>query len=114
MINHSPRLNPEHAGLLLRRAREDAGLTIRELARCAGTSHSTLIAYEKGRKQPSVVVLNRLLGICGFTAEISMTRRIREDGGVPRGDELEQVLALAEQFPARQKKDLDFPRFERR
>jgi len=33
--------------------------------------------------------------------EIRLERRIRERDGLARGDELEQVLRLAEQFPVR-------------
>ncbi len=41
-------------GKHLERARLDAGLSLRELARRAGTSHVTLSAYEHGTKSPTL------------------------------------------------------------
>ena len=41
-------------GGLLERARASAGLTQDELARRAGTSRTTLSAYENGRKSPTI------------------------------------------------------------
>lgn len=48
-------------GALLRTARWDAGLRQTDLARLAGTSQSTINAYERGRKVPSFDTLDRLL-----------------------------------------------------
>jgi transcriptional regulator with XRE-family HTH domain len=50
---------------LLERARADAGLTQKELARRAGTSRTTLSAYERGRKSPTVATFSRLLSEAG-------------------------------------------------
>jgi DNA-binding XRE family transcriptional regulator len=52
-------------GGLLERARADAGLTQQELARRAGTSRTTLSAYEHGRKSPTVATFARLLSEAG-------------------------------------------------
>ena len=52
-------------GELLERARAGAGLTQDELARRAGTSRTTLSAYENGRKSPTVATFARLLAEAG-------------------------------------------------
>ncbi len=53
-------------GGLLERARASAGLTQDELARRAGTSRTTLSAYENGRKSPTVATFARLLSEAGY------------------------------------------------
>lgn len=98
-------------GAALRQARLAAGLGVRELAKRAGTSHSTLLAYESGRKIPSIVVFLRVLEACGYAVELEMEKRVRERDGLDRGEELRQVLELAEQFPVRIERELDAPRF---
>jgi transcriptional regulator with XRE-family HTH domain len=98
----------------LKAARESAGLSLRELARRAGTSHPTLLAYERGVKTPSVVTFIRILDACGFAVDFELSKRIRERDGIDRGKELEDVLELAAQFPARHAKTLRFPKLARR
>jgi transcriptional regulator with XRE-family HTH domain len=51
---------------LLEQARADAGLSQGELARRAGTSRTTLSAYEHGRKSPTLATAARLLAQAGF------------------------------------------------
>src|SRR5437868_723631 len=53
-------------GELLEQARISAGLTQEELARRAGTSRTTLSAYEHGRKSPTAATLARLLSGAGW------------------------------------------------
>ena len=89
------------AGRLVRDARARAGLSLRALAERAGTSHPTLAAYEAGRKTPGFETLQRILTACGFAVEIRLSRRVRERDGLARGEELEQVLRLADVFPVR-------------
>ena len=103
----------QFASGLLRDARINAGLSLRELASRAATSHATLSAYEQGRKVPSVTTFLRILEACGNVVEIGLQRRIREVDGVARGDELAAVLKLAAQFPARASRHLDLPVFPR-
>lgn len=55
----------ESAGATLRTAREQAGLSVAELARKAGTSRAAISQIEKGEREPSVATLTRLLGACG-------------------------------------------------
>jgi transcriptional regulator with XRE-family HTH domain len=94
------------AAQVLREARRRAGLTLRELANRADTSHSTLSAYEAGRKVPTVATLERVLRAAGFALDLALTPRPSD-----RGLELERVLELAGQFPARHAPTLDYPRF---
>ena len=101
----------QQTGSLMRTARRRAGLTLRSAGEKAGTSHATIAAYEAGRKSPTVSTLLRILGAYGFAAEIVLSPRIRERDGIPRGEELEEVLALAEAFPARVARTLAFPKF---
>jgi transcriptional regulator with XRE-family HTH domain len=103
------------AATLLRSARHRAGLSLRELALRAGTSHATLSAYEHGTKVPTVDTFARVLEAAGFTVDPELTRRVVVDPrtGLDRGDELAAVLELAEQFPARHTPTLQAPVFGR-
>jgi transcriptional regulator with XRE-family HTH domain len=101
----------DSAAELLRRARKRTGLSLRAAAERASTSHATLSAYENGRKTPAVSTYLRILRAYGFAADIELSPRVREAAGYPRGEELEAVLELAEQFPARHSKTLTYPRF---
>lgn len=98
--------------ILIRRARAGAGLSLRALAGRAGTSHSTLAAYEAGRKAPSLATLERIVRAAGFNLAVELTPARAMDPG-DRGRELAQVLELAEQFPARHSPTLEFPVFGR-
>lgn len=98
---------------LIRRCRARSGLTLRELAARAGTSHPTVAAYEAGRKEPVGSTLDRLVLAAGFELElrpVAVDRAALTD----RGAGLEHVLELAEQFPRRHAPTLDAPVFGRR
>jgi transcriptional regulator with XRE-family HTH domain len=97
----------------LRLARGRAGLSLRDLARRAGTSHSTLAAYEQGRKAPTVPTFLRILDACGFATDFQLSLRVRERDGLERGRELEEVLNLAAQFPSRHARTVRYPKFGR-
>ena len=98
---------------ILRTARMRAGLSLRELASRAGTSHSALAAYESGRTCPNVDTLDRVLRGAGFAVDVTLERRIGREGGDPsaRGSELVEALELAAMFPARHDPELRFPPF---
>lgn len=96
---------------VLRRAREQAGLSLRALAARAGTSHSALAAYEAGRKVPNADTVERVLVAAGFAVDRALSRRVRGTASLPRGEELAQVLELASQFPARHDAELNYPIF---
>ncbi|MDG2305067.1 MAG: helix-turn-helix transcriptional regulator [Candidatus Binatia bacterium] len=100
-----------HPATILASARQGAGLSLRAAAERAGTSHSTLVAYEKGRKTPTVTTFLRLLTAFGYATDIELSPRIREQDGYPRGDELRAVLELAAHFPTRHTKTLRYPKF---
>jgi transcriptional regulator with XRE-family HTH domain len=55
---------------LLAYARRAAGLTQDALARLAGTSQSTLSAYERGTKSPSLAVAERIIEATGHRLEV--------------------------------------------
>jgi len=106
-------LSANLAAATLRRARTQAGLTLRELAKRANTSHATLSAYENRAKVPSVDVFFRILEAAGFAIDLKLSRRVRERDGIARGDELYAVLKLAGQFPAKPAKRLNYPKLSK-
>ena len=99
------------AAMTVRQARQRAGMSLRELAARAGTSHATLSAYENGAKTPSVKTLERIVRAAGFALDLELVPRVDGDEPADRGQELEAVLALAAQFPARHAATLPFPPF---
>lgn len=60
---------------LLAAARRNARLTQSQLADLANTSQSAVAAYESGRRQPTIAVLDRLLRAAGFLLRLEMDRR---------------------------------------
>jgi transcriptional regulator with XRE-family HTH domain len=98
----------------IRRCRESSGLTLRALAERAGTSHSALAAYEAGRKVPNLATWERILLAAGWEPEVRCRATPDATAAERRGEELEEVLALAGHFPARHDKLLRAPIFGRR
>ena len=94
---------------ILKSSRKQAELSSRELATRVGSSHSTILAYENGRKVPSTTTFLRLIHACGFSVDFLLSPRIRGDESNPRGDELEAVLNLAAEFPTRHSQDSGNP-----
>jgi transcriptional regulator with XRE-family HTH domain len=80
-------------------ARRRAGLTIRQLARRAGTSHSAIAAYESGAKAPNSATLVRIVEACGFQLRAELDSRAPFEDRTARGRALLEVLELAQQFP---------------
>jgi transcriptional regulator with XRE-family HTH domain len=101
------------AAVTLRRVRRRSGLSLRALAARADTSHSTLSAYETGRKVPSVETLDRVVRAAGYELDVVLTPAVGGTDRAARGRELAEVLDLAEHFPARHAATLDFPVFPR-
>ncbi len=95
----------------LRQSRLNSGLSFRELAKRAGTSHATLHAYEQGKKIPKATTFFRIIEACGNGVDLVLQPRIRERDGIPRGEELAAVLHLSAQFPHRASRLLNLPRF---
>ena len=100
---------------ILRRARRDAGLSLRALADRAGTSHATLSAYESGRLEPRVTTLDRILRAAGFALDVDVERRADagDEARIAKGDELRRALELAAMFPAKHARRLRYPPFPR-
>jgi len=59
-------VHPTIASALLVDARRRAGLTQEEVARRAGVARPSISQYENGKKDPSVMNLNRLIQACGM------------------------------------------------
>jgi len=100
-----------NAGSTLRSARRRAGLSLRALAERASTSHSTLAAYESGRKTPSVETFDRVLRAAGYELRAELTPAVGGSEAGARGRELVEVLDLAARFPSRHSPGLEFPKF---
>lgn len=100
------------AARTLRRARLEAGLSLRTLAEHAATSHATLAAYESGRAVPRIDTLDRILRAAGYAADIELGRRpdATDSERRAKGEELQAALELAALFPARHTPRLNFPR----
>jgi transcriptional regulator with XRE-family HTH domain len=58
------------AGRMLRYARRRAGLTQRQLAEKAGIAQETIARIERGRMDPRLNTLDRLLEACGWGLEV--------------------------------------------
>ena len=99
------------AAATLRRARSRARLSLRQLARRAGTSHSTLSAYEAGDKVPTVTTLVRIVRAAGFALDLELVPVVATTDREARGGELVDALELAALLPARPERDLPYPRF---
>ena len=99
------------ASVILRAARERSGLSLRELARRADTSHATLSAYQAGDKVPSVATLDRIVRAAGLCVDVELTVLAGGPDREARGRELAEVLELAAAFPARHDRSLTFPIF---
>ena len=95
---------------ILSDARTRADLSLRAAAKIAGTSHATLLAYERGTKSPTTRTFFRLLDAYGFSLDMQLNKRIRHRNGVPRDEELIAALTLAAQFPARSSRRLEAPK----
>lgn len=88
------------AGRMVRDARHRAKLTQRELAAKAGIPQATIARVERGRVDPRVGTLDRLLEACGYGLE-SMPRlgigidrtQITERLQTPMGRRLEIAMA---------------------
>ena len=63
---------------IIERARIEAGLSQEELAERAGTSRTTISAYEHGRKSPTLQTATRLLASAGFEIAVEATITFRE------------------------------------
>ncbi len=79
---------------MLKLARQEKGLTQRQLAAAAAVPHTTIAKIESGTRQPSWPVLCRIL------AAVDLEMRVRLE---PYEDHDDVLDALAAQFPDKQK-----------
>lgn len=84
------------SGATLRRLRLRAGLTQVEVAEAAGIPASVLSAYERGRRQPGLDVVSRIIDALGLRVRFEPA----PDPGV-QARRLVEVLTLAEALPYR-------------
>lgn len=102
------------AARTLRDARLAAGLTQAELAMWAGTSQATLSAYERGRKEPSLATLDRLLRATGRRLSTEPAARQPTRAELERASRrLADVLDLAAALPTRHEPTLRYPPLRR-
>lgn len=98
----------------IRGARLRAGLTQAELAQVAGTSQAAVSQYERGRKEPEVVTLARLLAAAGAELRVDRPRpAVRRPTAAElrrAGQDLERVVELAALLPTRHDPVLRYPR----
>ena len=64
----------ETSAVLLRTARERAGLSQSDLARRSGIAQSVVSAYEAGRRQPALPTLAKMVEATGHTLAITLQR----------------------------------------
>ena len=69
--------------MLLRTAREEAGLSQSELARRSGVAQSVVSAYEAGKRQPALPTLAKLIAATGHTMAITLERSDSSVRGLP-------------------------------
>ena len=101
-----------NAAVVIRKAREMAGLSKRELARRAGISPAAIVRYESGQTSPTVDTLNRILEVAGWriAVEIVAYPSVGERNGIL----LKRVLDLGDALPKRKPStDMKAPVFSR-
>lgn len=81
-------------GAVLRQERQRAGLTLEEVAHRAGTSTPTLSNYERGRKEPRLSTLDRVLRALGRRLVLT-SRPVGGEPPLTRKDRQSLTLHLA-------------------
>lgn len=98
---------------LIREARSRARISQSELARRSGVSRTTVNAYERGRREPSVDALARLLDAAGL--RLAAVRPPRYPDARAAGRDLEDLFGLVDAIDVeRPRRPLRFPGFVRR
>jgi transcriptional regulator with XRE-family HTH domain len=89
------------ASSLLRQARRQAGLTLRQLAVRSGIGEARISDYEHDRHQPSVAMLQKLLDAAGFELVATPKSKPRADPPDPERNArlFVDVLSLADAVP---------------
>jgi transcriptional regulator with XRE-family HTH domain len=63
--------------VVVRQARNAAGLTQSELAKRARTAQPAVAAYESGARTPTIATLQRLLNACDYDLDVRVAARVR-------------------------------------
>lgn len=95
---------------LLADARRQAGLTQVQLAKEAGIPQSTVSAYERGVRQPTLPTLARLVAAAGFSVRVDLVPLERDTAR--NGRVLVDLLELVDRIPVRPRGELTFPRLD--
>ena len=97
---------------LLRRSRQRAGLSQRELAARAHTSAAAICLYERGQRAPRVDTLERLLTAMGGTLELDAVASAPSAIDLKANARtLEDLLDLADHLPRKSSKHMRYPVF---
>ena len=73
-------------GVRIREVREAKGVTLADGATCAGISYSYLSDVERGRRLPSLEVLDAIAGALGVTVVVLLKGLYPWDAEGPAGD----------------------------
>ena len=103
------------AATAIRRARQRAGLSKRELARRARTSPAAIVAYKAGTREPAYDTFRRIIEAAGFDAVVSLVPAGRRPDRETAAHRLVQVVELAQAIPRRRPapRVLSYPPFGR-
>lgn len=85
---------------LVRSARERRGLSQRTLADRAQVPQSTVAKIETGKQQPSVAMLERLVGAAGFSLDVRLKNARRPSELL--AERLDEVRAVLASYPVEQ------------
>lgn len=110
-IRYTPAMGT--AASLIREARQRAGISQAELARRSGVPRTNVNAYERGRREPGVEILDRLLEAAGL--RLAAVRPPRYPDPRAAGRDLEDLLGLVDAIEVeRPRRPLRFPGFPQR
>jgi len=71
----------------IKQAREESGLTMKQMARAIGVAHDVTIArYESGVREPDWDTLERIAQATGQAPRVVLRRRLCRPGRRPRAD----------------------------
>ena len=92
----------------IKQARENAGLSGRQLARLVGCSHAALLGWEKGRHRPTDLAIERIASYCDCSVAWLTEGRLTPVGECTlrqlqrlSTDEREKVLTLLQTLPTK-------------
>lgn len=91
-------------GQKIKQAREQQGLSMNALAKRSGAAQSALSEIEKGRRQPTFEVLNRIVSGLGYTLSDFFSETKEEE---PLSPEARRVIEKVKQLSPRQLKILE-------